>query len=443
LPYVGTVAACAGRVVAVASPDGTREKYNWARVLRHEFVHVVNLEQTDFNIPHWFTEALAVSLEGYARPDAWYVLLADRIADGTLFDLETINLGFIRPASQADWQLAYCQAELYARYMKAAYGEDALARMLAAYRDHLDTKAAIRKSFRVSVGEFEKGYRKFLEERVADFDGNLSTPRLGFDALVTAHEAAPNDADIAAQLALEYLGRKQYATATALVDDVLERHARHPLAAYVRARLYLTLGKGREATDVLSTALDRDAPQPDALALLAGLRYKAARYDEAIELYELGRTRFDRQTRWVRLLAKAQLKASKTEPLARTLAELAQREPDNLLVRKKLTQMAADAGEHEQVVRWGREAIYADSQDAPVHKLLGRALAALARHDRAAEHFEFAVRLAPGDTAARRALAESALAAGNQRKAREAIEELLARDPEYPGAKELLEKLHP
>jgi Flp pilus assembly protein TadD len=173
------------------------------------------------------------------------------------------------------------------------------------------------------------------------------------------------------------------------------------------------------------------------------LRYKAARYNEAIALYELGRKRFARQTRWVRLLAKAQLKASKTEPLARTLAELAQREPDNLLVRKKLTQLAADAGEHEQVVRWGREAIYADSQDAPVHKLLGRALAALARHDRAAEHFEFAVRLAPGDTAARRALAESALAAGNRRKAREAIEELLARDPENPGAKELLEKLHP
>ena len=52
LPYVGTVAACTGRVIAMASPNDVRSKYNWARVLRHEFVHVVNLQQTSFNIPH-------------------------------------------------------------------------------------------------------------------------------------------------------------------------------------------------------------------------------------------------------------------------------------------------------------------------------------------------------------------------------------------------------
>ena len=33
------------------------QRFNWARVLKHEFVHVINLQQTDFNIPHWFTEA--------------------------------------------------------------------------------------------------------------------------------------------------------------------------------------------------------------------------------------------------------------------------------------------------------------------------------------------------------------------------------------------------
>jgi len=55
LPYVGTVGACAGQMVAIASPNGLPKKFNWARVLRHEFVHVVNLQQTKFNIPHWFT----------------------------------------------------------------------------------------------------------------------------------------------------------------------------------------------------------------------------------------------------------------------------------------------------------------------------------------------------------------------------------------------------
>ena len=71
LPYIGTVGACAGKMVALASPNDMPQKYNWARVLKHEFVHVLNLQQTDFNIPHWFTEALAVESEGYPRPQVW------------------------------------------------------------------------------------------------------------------------------------------------------------------------------------------------------------------------------------------------------------------------------------------------------------------------------------------------------------------------------------
>ena len=30
------------------------------RLLSHELVHVITLQQTHFNIPHWFTEGLAV-----------------------------------------------------------------------------------------------------------------------------------------------------------------------------------------------------------------------------------------------------------------------------------------------------------------------------------------------------------------------------------------------
>ena len=67
-PFVPTVGACTGRVVALASPRATRIPYNWARVLDHEVVHVITLQQTEFNIPHWYTEALAVESEGYPRP---------------------------------------------------------------------------------------------------------------------------------------------------------------------------------------------------------------------------------------------------------------------------------------------------------------------------------------------------------------------------------------
>ena len=52
LPDLHTVGATTGRMFAMASPNGKgiNKPYNWGRVLRHEMVHVFNLEQTKF--PH-------------------------------------------------------------------------------------------------------------------------------------------------------------------------------------------------------------------------------------------------------------------------------------------------------------------------------------------------------------------------------------------------------
>ena len=153
LPFVPTVGACTGRVVALASPRATRMPFNWARVLTHELVHVITLQQTEFNIPHWYTEALAVESEGFPRPQEW-----NRHAPGAraqavkLLNLDTINLGFIRPKEPDDRQMAYCQAQLYARYMLKRFGDDALIKMLMAYRRGLTTDRAIDDCFHVEQG---------------------------------------------------------------------------------------------------------------------------------------------------------------------------------------------------------------------------------------------------------------------------------------------------
>ncbi|MEX2138767.1 MAG: tetratricopeptide repeat protein [Pirellulales bacterium] len=168
LPYLGTVAACAGRVVAMQSPNDAKAPFNWARALRHEFVHVVNLQQTDFNVPHWFTEALAVYNEELPRPESWNRLLAEALKGDTLFDLDTINGGFVRPKSSGEWNLAYCQAELYAEYMLARFGDRALAKMLTAYADNFTTPAAIERSFGVKQDDFERGYQQHIKKVAAE-----------------------------------------------------------------------------------------------------------------------------------------------------------------------------------------------------------------------------------------------------------------------------------
>jgi tetratricopeptide (TPR) repeat protein len=144
----------------------TRGNFAWARTLKHEVTHVFNLQQTDYNIPHWFTEGLAVYNEKIPRPYRWTLLLRRRAAAGTLMNLETVNAGFARAMSGDDCQLAYCQSELYVEYMIALKGGDAPKRMVAAYAENPATDAALQEVFGISQAEFERGYAAFLRKQI-------------------------------------------------------------------------------------------------------------------------------------------------------------------------------------------------------------------------------------------------------------------------------------
>jgi len=329
LPYIGTVAASTGYIVAMASPydPEARRQMNWARVLTHELVHVVTLQQTRFNCPHWYTEGLAVWCEGGRRPDTWNKLLRDRVAGGKLFNLDTLNFGFARPQSGGDWQLAYCQSELYVEYMLSISRSDGtqppqaapqkskepLRQMLAAYTDGLSTPDAIRRVFGVSQAEFERGYLAFLKREMA---AGLKSP----------------------------------------VEQL------------------------RKAV--------KDRPADVAAA-----------------------------------------------------AALANADNEDLAIRKKLVQMALDAKDYAAAEKWATEGIEIDVMDANLHRVVAESAARRHNYTKAVEEYETAVELKPDDLKAQLALADVLVQAKQPAKAREVIEKLLKREPDYPGAKKLLESI--
>jgi tetratricopeptide (TPR) repeat protein len=443
LPYVGTVGACAGRMVALASPNDMPKKFNWARVLKHEFVHVLNLQQTEFSIPHWFTEALAVGSEGYARPQIWNQLLAERVPKGELLNLDTINLGFIRPNSSLDWQMAYCQADLYAQYMIATYGADAPAKMLAAYRDNLDTRSALKRCFDVAQEDFERGYLDHLKRLAAGLATRTQPAALGFAELVRAHEANPSDVELSAQLAAAYLARKEYPRARELAEKVLKEKASHQLASYVLARIHLVVGENQQALKLLEDALDREAPQENLLNLLAGLKLKAQKYDEAAALYQLGAAHEPSNSQWTKSLARVYLTAGNDAKLREVLVKLADLDADDFVIRKKLAQLGAAAKDPAATIRWAREALHIDVMDAEVHRMLAEALVTTAEPAAAAEEYEVAAKLEPKDPDVRLALARAYIDAKQPAAARKALQSLLEQSPDNEAAKKLLEGLTP
>ena len=290
LPFVPTVGACTGRVVALASPRATRVPFNWARVLTHEVTHVITLQQTEFNIPHWYTEALAVESEGYPRPQEWNKMLLERVPARKLLNLDTINLGFIRPKEPEDRQMAYCQAQLYARYMLKRFGDDALIKMLMAYRRGLTTDRAIDECFHVEKADFEKGYLAYLDEVIKTIRTRVSEEKpVKFSQLERMVKEKPDDPDLNARMAYEYFARRSYTEARPFADKALELKPHHPLASYVKARLLQSIGENDAALAVLEPALDPKKPNERVIDLLAELKMKAGKLDEAEKLYELAR----------------------------------------------------------------------------------------------------------------------------------------------------------
>ena len=443
LPYIGTVGACAGKMVALASPNDMEQKYNWARVLKHEFIHVLNLQQTNFNIPHWFTEALAVLNEGYPRSEVWNQLLAARVPEGDVFNLDTINLGFIRPKSSLDWQMAYCQAELYAEYMVATYGDDSLAKMLQAYRDNLTTADALKRCFDVEQADFERGYLEHVKKIVAGLSAGKVEKEMTPAELVRAQAADPENPDLTARLAQAQLERKSYPEARDLARKALKLKPKHQLATYVLARIHLLVGDTEEAVSILEACLDPEAPEENVVSLLAGLKLKAEDYAEAARLYQLAARKDPASTKWTKSLARVYLSSGDDEKLAESLAELAEMDADDFTFRKKLAQLALAAKDHRAAADWATQAMQIDVADADVHAMLAQSLVKLDQPERAVFEYETAIELNPKDAALRLELARVCLAAKDKEKARGTLEDLLKQDPDNAEARQLLESLEP
>lgn len=437
LPYIGTVGACAGKMIAMASPDSVPNPYNWAHVIRHEFVHVVNLQQTDFNIPHWFTEALAVSYESEQRPPEWKTLLARRLAEDRVFNLDTINYGFIRPSDQDDWTMAYCQAYYYSQFIKQKFGDDALAKMLTAYQNYQTTDDILQDEFQVDKAEFEQEYLAFLKQEVAGIKLNTDAEQ-SFAELYQTVEENPEDAEAQAQLAFIYLKRKALPDARDHAKKALAADKDHPLAHYVQGRLYLTIGDNEEAIAEFETAAGSDRFERNAVALLAGLRVKQKRFDDALKLYQRGAAEEPGQLDWQESILRIHLLKKDNAALLELIPQIAAQKHHDVLLRKKMAEILLQQESWEEAARWAYEVIGIQVTDADAHALLAQAYYGQKKWDLAAREFEVAGQLRPKTVSWSVQAAEFYEKAGNAEKAQKVAQRVLDIDPENAAAKAIL-----
>ena len=404
-PFVGTIGACVGKMFALTSPaDGF--PYNWARVLRHEYVHIVNLEQTGFRIPHWFTEALAVRYGEVNYPAEWEPLLAKYVNANDLYNLSNINHGFSRPGSGDRWTLAYFQAYLYADYIVSLRGEAALKQMLGAYRKGADTEKVLQDVVGISRDEFEKGYRQFVDERVKAFLGSLKAGQRERNELEAAIEKNPKDVEALAELAKRHVLKKRFREARRLAEQALGVDDSHANANGVMAELFFAVGEDRKAWGYLNKGiLAKDAPV-DLIAMAADRKLADKDYLAAETYFEQGQLAHPKDPRWNRGLARVYLATGNDTKLIPVLAIIADRSPNKVSMAKKLAILTLKVGDYAAAEKWANRVIQVDVMDAMAHAQLAEAFAGQGKKTKAQREYKVALRLLPTESAWKKKLQE-------------------------------------
>jgi tetratricopeptide (TPR) repeat protein len=304
----------------------------------------------------------------------------------------------------------------------------------------LSTDAAIRRCFGVEKAEFEKAYRAHLDRVLSGLQDLVDSKPRSLQELKQLTKDDPRNADAWAELAREYLRERDAVRARESATKSQHLKENHPLAAFVLARLELAAGDAQHAIRLLQKSLDEQSPQEDALALLAGLKMKGGESAEAERLYRLGAERYPHTDKWEKSLASVYLQTGEKRKLRDSLRRLAELDHDGWVFRKKLLELAIEAQDFEDAIRWGTEALQIDVTDAEVHALLGRALGSREKYDRAIHELQTAVELAPQEVDWRLALADVCLRAGRKEQAVQVLKELLAEYPHQEQAKQLLKR---
>jgi len=272
MPGLGALGVTFGNVVAMDSPSGRKPgDFNWGATLWHEMSHVFILSATNYRVPRWFTEGLAVHEEGQADP-RWANRLTPEVVaairDKKLLPVTKMDQGFIFPEYPEQVLVSYWQAGTMIDYITEKWGDDAVMGMVHSFAVLKTTPEAIQDNLHVPPEELDKQYAAWLDKKVGATVANFGAWQEHLKALSKLVEAKDDDAVIKAVLEMIRL-YPEY------VDDAN--------AYEFLASAQIRKGNKQAAADVLTEYEKEGGEDPDALKKLADLEEESGHAKEAAD----------------------------------------------------------------------------------------------------------------------------------------------------------------
>jgi cellulose synthase operon protein C len=264
MPGLGALGVTFNDVIAMDSPSGREPgSFHWASTLRHEMSHVFILSATNYRVPRWFTEGLAVHEETEASPEWGDPVTPDILAalrDKKLLPIADLDRGFVRPEYPDQVIVSYFEAGRICDYIKSRWGDDKLLDMVHAFAERTSTADVVKQTLGMEPEEFDKQFMEWLNNQVGKEVAN-------FDEWV-------KDLKVLAQSAKE----KNYDAVVEQGEKVRQMYPDYVYAANpyeFLAEAYLEKGNRPSATEVLTEYEKRGGRNPEALKKLASLEEEA------------------------------------------------------------------------------------------------------------------------------------------------------------------------
>jgi len=178
LAGLGALGVSFGNVLAMDSPSARQVgDFHWGSTLWHEVAHTFHLTLSNFRVPRWFTEGLAVFEERRARP-GWgadpSVPFLMAYMDGRLHKVSELNNGFVRPEYPQQVVFSYYLASLVCELIQRDWGDQALVDILRAYGEGQSTPQVFQTVLDMEPREFDRTFDRYMRER---FTGPLTALR--------------------------------------------------------------------------------------------------------------------------------------------------------------------------------------------------------------------------------------------------------------------------
>jgi len=407
--FIATIGACTGPVIAMLTPRGQPPfgHYNWADVLRHEFVHTVTLAATQNRIPHWMTEGLAVLEEPGPRSWGRMDMLTMATRRGKLFTLENIVWGFWRPPFPGARAQAYAQSEWMMEYIIERFGADKVGALLKAFDKGQTQEAAFRDVLNIETTAFDKDFAAWALQQVEGW----GLPWMQEEDVEPLREQCESDtpsAELLGRLArAEFvIGERERALLAA--QACLAKDADNLLALEVTSRLLimrmLAATEEVERTTVLQLATPyirkwkRQAPtHPLALKYMAYVEQGSNQLPEAIALFKKYQARYPYDPDSYRRLAAIYTRRDDTPALRDNLEKLLSFTRDDLQLCGRLAKLQLETNQWDNAIVTLELALQIDPFNADIFGALGDSYAAVNRLERALRAYETVTKLAPAE----------------------------------------------